>query len=301
MNRADITNHPPQAPGSGENLRTPQPTAADCGPSPAAAIATRILLALFGLASVLGGIAVAFGTRLPPALLTAFLGLAAATLIASNARALPFQNVMLAAAAMGGTGLAAAAAGTLLQRDINPVPGVGASDAGLFVGMLIFAALLWIVLLLAARGAALRALRAWRDEKNYGLWNLALTAALAVCLVANSRPLLYSALFVPLEISVAPSTTFIRLLAWLGTAVVALLAGTPSLLDKRTPHVPGAAPARADGPSIVVWLALHAFFTLAAARHESWGYALVPPAVALLLLLGLATAAGRRARVNPLK
>ena len=104
---------------------------------------------------------------------------AAASLLTSLARELPWQNVLLAAAVIGGIAGGASAVAWFLGW-----PGffAGTSEWALFQFPGAGSALLWIVALLSSRGVARLILRRRRESSFYGFELIGLTTVLAATL-----------------------------------------------------------------------------------------------------------------------
>lgn len=115
-----------------------------------------------------------------PRIWTGLVVLAAVTSIASMAKQLPLQNVLLAAAIMALVG--GIAYGLTAQPAIGMPFGPLVFEAG--AGPKIFNAVPWplplvcIVMIFSARGVARHILRPWRKNKIYGWWVIGLTALL---------------------------------------------------------------------------------------------------------------------------
>lgn len=230
--------------------------------------------------------------RWPEALL---LLLGAATTLASLSRQLPAQNVVLAATLIGVmsgalylvNGLASVPLGPIVYHREN-------------VGQFLIRPLpwplpvLWVVVILNARGVARLALRPRRRDPNYGLWVIGATVALVVLFELSFQPYAthikaywtWGATKLPSNWYTTPWTNF------LGCAVMSLLLllfVTPALIDKSpVPRPPALHP-------LLVWEVLNALFFSATLQRHLWNAAALTSAQMIVVgSLSLAGAAAKR-------
>ena len=220
-------------------------------------------------------------TRWPDGLLVA---LTTATVLASVARQLPGQNVMLAAIIIALIGGAAHTLGALTAIPFGPYVYTENIGQQLFYPLPWAIPLMWITIMLASRGVARLMLRPWRNTSNYGFRLIGLTTALVVLLDVGLEP--YAArvkhfwLWNPTELRFdwygAPWVNFF---GWAVTTLFILVFATPLLINKR----PGPQPPPDYAP-LVVWLLINLLFATGAAVHHLW------PALGLICLYSVAVA-----------
>jgi uncharacterized membrane protein len=196
--------------------------------------------------------------------------LTTATLLASLARQLPAQNVMLASAVIAGVAGGVAALGVLTGIPFGPFSYTEAMGPTLFDPLPWPVPLIWLVVLLAARGVARLVLRPWRKLPNYGYWLLGLTALLAVLLDVALEPFAtqvkvlwkWAPTRLTLDWYTAPGVNF---LGWGVTALLVLAFATPALINKRPIKQPPP-----DYHPLVLWLLLNVLFATGAAANHLW-------------------------------
>lgn len=198
------------------------------------------------------------------------LAVTAVTLLA-QARDLPGQNVLLAAAIIGLIGGLMHALGTVTALPFGPL--VYADNAGprLFGVLPWPIPMLWIIAILSSRGVARLILRPWRKLRNYGFWLIGLTAGLTVCFDAALEPFatraghywLWSSTRFPVSWHGAPLVNF---LGWLMTALLILAFVTPALINK-SPRTRASPP---DYHPLGIWLGALALFAVGTAAQSLW-------------------------------
>ena len=167
------------------------------------------------------------------------LALTVAFTLASLARQLPGQTVLLAALGIGSFGFALQALSSLAGLPMGLLqPGQGsAPEFGLPLAL--GAALIWIVVILNSRGVAQLILRRRRRSAAYGLWLLGLSVALAIVLAA-CLSLFASRLMPPHDFKAAAlsledlKSLGVRLPCWLVGALLALAWITVILINKKS-------------------------------------------------------------------
>lgn len=169
---------------------------------------------------------------------TAFILIAAASLLAGLWRQLPLQNVALAALgiALIGGGLSALGARTGLPFG----PFLFASGMGHpILGVLPWAMpLVWVVAILLSRGVARLMLRPWRKNKTYGFRLIGVTAFLVFLLDVAIEPYAFHVRHYWMwERTTIPLTwegaALINFFAWALVSVLILLFITPALIVKQ--------------------------------------------------------------------
>jgi putative membrane protein len=193
--------------------------------------------------------------------------LATASTLASLARQLPGQNVLLVAFLIALIAGAAETLGALTGIPFGPYHYSDALGPRLFDALPWAVPLFWVVIILNARGVARLVMRPWRQAQNYGWWLMGLTVALVVLFDLGFEPFAVSVkgfwswqpTRLPLDWHGAPVVNF---LGWALTALLILLFVTPSLLNKRPVKYPP------DFYPLIVWMLLNLVFVLAAAAHH---------------------------------
>ena len=215
------------------------------------------------------------GARWPDGVLVV---LATATVLASLARQLPGQNVMLAAVIIALIGGAAQTLGALTAIPFGPFAYTEHIGQQLFYPLPWAIPLVWITVIPASRGVARLALRPWRKTSNYGFRLIGLTTALVVLLDLGLEPFAVRVkhywLWNPTKLKFdwygAPWANFF---GWGVTTVLILAFATPSLINKK----PGPQPPPDYAP-LVVWFLINLLFATGAVVHQLW------PALGLICL-----------------
>jgi len=201
--------------------------------------------------------------------------LATATTLASLARQLPGQNVMLASmlvAIIGGAlpGLGALVASFRLPSSISHLPSYPGSLWPQFLFPLYWAAaMLWLVAIFTSRGVAQLILGRSRTRRDYGLRVIGLSALLAGVFELGLEPFATEVkrywLCNPTEARLAwYGTPWIR---FVGLAVAARplqVVVTPALINKKpVQQAPQCHP-------VMVWVLINLLFATGAAAHRLW-------------------------------
>jgi uncharacterized membrane protein len=217
--------------------------------------------------------------------------LAAGTVAVSLARQLPGQNILSALVIIGGMGAAAHSIGARTGIPFGPF--LYASDMGaeLWPGLPWAMPVVWMTVVLTARGVGRLILRPWRRSPTYGLRLIALTVALVVLFDLGLEPFAASVrhywLWQPsnsiLHWHGAPWVNF---LGWGIITLLILAFVTPFLIQKR----PGTPPP--DYFPLLTWVLLHALMINGAVAHRLWDAA----ALTVLQVLGVSFFASRGAR-----
>lgn len=200
---------------------------------------------------------------------------ALATTLTTAARALPAQNVILAAV------LIAAISGII--ETVGAKTGI---PFGPFVytdnlGPKIFGVLpwpvpiIWVVAIFNSRGVARLILRPWRKVSKYGFWAIGLTCALVVILDFALEP--FCSLVNRYWIWHAPDTVpawhtapWVNFFSWATTTLLILAFTTPWLINKRhNKHTPP------DYYPLIVWVLLIVFQAAGNAAHHLWSAAVL--------------------------
>ena len=201
--------------------------------------------------------------------------LAAASILASTTRQLPGQNVILASGIIAVLGGGAHLLGALTSVPFGPYTYTARIGQPLVPPLPWALPFVWIVFILAARGAARLVLRPRRQRRNYGVEVIGLTALLTVLLYLGLEPYaaivqrywIWSPTKLPSNWYTAPWVNF---LGWGLVTLLILAFVTPALLNKKPVKFPP------DYPPLVLWSLIQILFLTGAALHHLW------PAVILI-------------------
>jgi hypothetical protein len=197
--------------------------------------------------------------------------LAATTTISSLALQLPAQNAVLAAVTIGALGGAAQAINGIAGIPFGPLL-YNTEKVGhfLFFPLPWPVPILWVVVLLNARGVARLVLRPKRRDPYYGFWVIGLTILLSVVLELSFEPYAtkvreywsWKPTKLPTDWYGTPWTDF---LGFAVVALVILLFVTPSLINKSPiPRLPTFHP-------LLAWELLSILFVTGTAGNHLWG------------------------------
>jgi len=191
------------------------------------------------------------------------------TTMVSLARQLPAQNVLLAAVIIAAIAGTVQSLGALSGIPFGPFFYTEAAGPKIFNVLPWFVPLVWILVLLNARGVARLILRPWRKSRLYGFRLIGVTAALAVAFDFGWEPFATRVghywMWQPTKLGLlwqgAPPSNF---LGWLVTALVVLAFVTPVLINKSHQKFPS------DYHPLIVWLLLSLLFAVGAMVHQLW-------------------------------
>ena len=210
--------------------------------------------------------------------------LATATTLAELARRLPFQNVVAVALV-----IAAGAGAAQCMSVLTGIPfgRVSYTRSQLFNPQLWTMPLLWLVMLLNARGAVRLALQPWRETTGYGYWLLGLSVALVLLMDFGLEPFATRVNHYWSWGATVPAphwygAPWVNFLGWAVCALAILAFVTPFLINK--------APS-SECPSLhplVVWLVLNALILTGILAHHLW----LPAALIIGHCLVIAVIAG---------
>jgi uncharacterized membrane protein len=169
--------------------------------------------------------------------------LAACSTLASLARQLPAQNVVLAAVVVGLFGSAIHVLGAIAAVPFGPFV-YNKENVGrfLFYPLPWSVPLIWVIILLNSRGVARLILSSRRRSTNYGFWVIGVTILLVILFDFSFEPYAtqvkeywsWKPTKIPSDWYGAPWVNF---LGWAVSAAVILLFVTPALINK-SPHPP---------------------------------------------------------------
>ena len=193
----------------------------------------------------------------------------AVTTLVSLARQLPAQNVLLASVIIAAIAGTVQAIGALSGIPFGPYLYTAAAGPKIFTVLPWFVPVVWIIVLLNARGVARLILRPWRKSRLYGFRLIGATAALALAFDFGLEPFATQAnhywLWQPTKLALlwhgTPPSNF---LGWLVTALVILAFVTPVMINKSHKKFPS------DYHPLIVWVLLNLLFATGAAAHQLW-------------------------------
>jgi uncharacterized membrane protein len=241
---------------------------------------TALLAAALALALAANGLALNLPGKpgWPEALLMV---LATAATITALARQLPLQNVLLAAFFIALIGGAVHALGVTMGIPFGPFLFGAEAGPQLFKTLPWAMPLIWAVVILNSRGVARLILRPWRKIRNYGLWLMGLTAALAMLFDLAFDPfaarMKHYWLWLPTRFPVTwQGAPLMNFLSWAAVSLLMLALVTPALINKK--------PARRtpDFHPLAVWLGAILLFGITSAAHEMWPPAVLDGTIAIL-------------------
>ena len=209
--------------------------------------------------------------------------LATAATLASITRRLPGQNVILACAIIAAISSGIQTVGALTGIPFGPFvynyPAIGRE---LFPPLPWAIPLLWIFILLNARGVARLILRPWRKIRAYGFYVIGLTALLVVLFDFGLEPFctrvkgfwFWSPTKLPFTWYGAP---FVNFIGWAMATLLIFAFATPSLIDKKkVKHPP-------DYQPLFLWLLLNVLLLTGVAVHQLWPAAAVISGATILV------------------
>lgn len=235
-----------------------------------------IFFALFLISFVVAGLETVNVMALhdSPGWLESFLVITAlVTTLVSLARQLPAQNVLLAAVIIAAVAGTAQAIGVLAGIPFGPFFYTDEAGPKIFKVLPWAIPIMWVVILLNARGVARLILRPWRKSRLYGFRIIGVTAALTLAFDVGLEPfatqIKHFWLWQPTKFPWllwhgTPPSNF---LGWLVTALVILAFATPVLINKSHQKFPS------DYHPLIVWLLLSLLFATSLMTHQLWSAA----------------------------
>ena len=245
----------------------------------------RIFFALFLVSFALAGLETVnlLSLRDNPGWLQALLVVATAvTTLVSLSRQLPGQNVLLAAVIIAAIAGTVQAIGALSGIPFGPYLYTESAGPKIFNVLPWSVPVVWIIVLLNARGVARLILRPWRKSRLYGFRLIGVTAALTLAFDFGLEPFATQAnhywLWQPTKLSLLwQGTPLSNFLGWLVTALVVLAFVTPVMINKSHQKFPS------DYHPLIVWLLLSLLFATGAVPHQLW------VAAGFIVLVGVIT------------
>jgi len=194
--------------------------------------------------------------------------MAATTSLVGLARRLPAQNIVASATLIGAISLGISVVGEKTGIPFGPrtyTPTLGAKIWAVPCSI----PLLWLVVVINARGVARLIMRPWRKTSYYGFRVIGLSALLAVLFDAGLEPFAAQAghyWFWTTHSTVLNwySAPWANFLGWFVTVLAILGFTTPWLINKQPLKQP------TDFHPLVVWLLLNLHFATGSALAHSW-------------------------------
>ncbi len=226
--------------------------------------------------------------------------LALATTLTSLTRSLPGQNVLLGALGIVLAAGAVQALGALTGIPFGPFVYEKRFGPQLFDVVAWPVPLIWVVVLLNARGVARLILRPWRMSRVYGFWVIGVSVLLTILLDLGLEPFGSQVMgywtWKPTKISSDwYGTPWVNFLGWAVSSLLILVFVTPALINKRPVQNPP------EYYPLVSWLLFNLLFLTGAAQHQ-FRVAVVLGCAQVLALLILALVGHERSareRVGP--
>jgi uncharacterized membrane protein len=195
--------------------------------------------------------------------------LAVGTTLLGLGRRLPFQNVLMAAALIGSISAGILLVATVSGVPFGPIVYTDALGEKLFQVLPWPMPLIWVVILINARGVARLIMRPWRKTPVYGFWVIGLAGVLALFFDLGLEPV---AIFQRRWWVWQPTRAvffwhtapWVNFLGWFVVAVAILLFTTPWLINKMPVRRP------MDYQPLVVWLMLNLNVAVGNAAHGFW-------------------------------
>jgi uncharacterized membrane protein len=201
---------------------------------------------------------------------TTLILLATISTVASLARQLPLQNVLLAALVIALVGGGAHALGVITAIPFGPFNFGTQAGPQFFRTLPWEVPLIWIVAILNSRGVARLILRPWRKIPTYGFWLIGFTAILMVLFDFALEPFAARVkhywLWSPTKSPVAwYGASPVNFIGWAVVSILILAFVTPALINKQ----PGKKSSK-DFHPFVVWLGAILIFGVASGLHGLW-------------------------------
>ena len=202
---------------------------------------------------------------------------AAATTLLALARRLPLQNVLTAGIWIAGLATGILAVGAVTATPFGPFVYTEALGERVFGVVPWPLPLLWVVLVINARGVARLVLRPWRKTNYYGFWVIGVACALVVLFSLGFEPFASRVKTYWLWESAGTvrgwySAPWVCFLGWFLAALTILALSIPWLINKHPVKQP------MDYQPLIVWGLLNLWPALGNAAHQLW------PPVALAVL-----------------
>jgi uncharacterized membrane protein len=194
---------------------------------------------------------------------------AVATTLLALGKRLPLQNVLTAAALIGGIGSIITAVGALTAIPFGPLVYLDGMGPQLFGVVPWSMPLLWVVLIINGRGVARLIMRPWRKTNYYGFWVIGLTCALVVLFDLGFEPFAsrvksYWLWRTGPSALAWYSAPFANFLGWFIAALGMLVFSIPWLINKQPVKQP------IDYQPLAVWLLLNLWVATGNASHQQW-------------------------------
>ncbi len=182
---------------------------------------------------------------------------------------LPVQNVLMTAGLIAGIAFIITSVGAVSGIPFGPFTYSGRAGEQLFAVVPWSVPLMWVVVIVNARGVARLTMRPWRKTNYYGFWVIGLACALAVLVDLSLEP--FAVYVKGYWIWRAPdwvwnwySAPCVNFLGWMIAALAILTFTTPWLINKNPIKLP------MSYHPLVVWVLMNAWLISGNALHGHW-------------------------------
>lgn len=217
---------------------------------------------------------VLFGLRIQPTAHwrwteAVYLLLAVSTTLLALEKRLPLQNAVMAAVTIAGISALILLIGCVSGVPFGPFVYSDRLGGRLFETLPWPVPLIWVVVLINARGVARLIMRPWRRTNFYGFWVIGFTCLLAVLFDLGLEP--FAVLtrhwwaWLPTKASLYWHTApWINFLGWFIASLATLVFATPWLINKQPVKRP------MDYQPLIVWLLINLSLAVSNAANELW-------------------------------
>lgn len=185
------------------------------------------------------------------------------------ARRLPVQNVGMAALLIAGMGALLTGVACLSGIPFGPCTHSENLGGKIFSVLPWPIPLIWVIVLINARGVARLVMRPWRKTNYYGFWVIGLTGLLAVLLDLSLEPFAvqvkkYWTWQTPGWVWAWYSAPWVNFLGWFASALIMVTFTTPWLINKQPVKQP------MNYQPLLLWLLLNAWLITGNLKHQLW-------------------------------
>ena len=185
------------------------------------------------------------------------------------ARRLPLQNVVMTAVLVASISSVIFSVAVLSGIPLGPLTYLESFGLKLFGVLPWPIPLIWIVVLINARGVARLIMRPWRKTNYYGFWVIGLACLLVVLFDLSLEPFaVYTKQFwlwhTPKWVWAWHTAPWVNFLGWFVTALGILAFTTPWLINKQPVKQP------MDYQPLILWLLLNGWMIAGNAQYHFW-------------------------------